>query len=718
MHFDGRAIQLLLKEPGFVELRFDLKGESVNKFNQLTLGELNDCLGLLEHTKDLKGLIVTSGKSGFIVGADINEFLPMFKKSESELTGWIGKAQAVFNRLEDLPFPSVAAINGYALGGGLEAAMAATYRVASTAAVVGQPEVKLGIIPGFGGTVRLPRLIGVDKAIDLIASGREVKADEALKLRLISAVVPPERLEAAALGLVKREAAGQRWKAVRDEKKAPVKLNGIERLMAFNVSKAFVAAQAGRNYPAPLEAIKAMESAAHEGREPALLAEAKAFARMARSEQAAALIGIFHADQFLKKKSKQQSAGAREVKSVAVLGAGIMGGGIAYQSASRGVPVLLKDIKPEAIAAGYGEAARLLDRQVERGRITRADMARALSAIQATFSYGDFGTVDIAVEAVVENPNVKQAVLAETERALSERAVLASNTSTIPIDTLAGVLKRPERFCGMHFFNPVHRMPLVEVIRGKASSDETVATVVAYALKLGKTPIVVRDCPGFLVNRVLSPYMLAFQMLVSEGAPIETVDQAMERWGWPMGPATLSDVVGLDTAFHAGQVMAQAFPDRIPGDSAKTPTGLLFAAGYFGQKNGKGYYRYEKDKRGREQKMFDPAVLQVLKPGLRGGSEKIEPEGIVARMMLPMVIEASRCLEAGIVDTPTELDLSMVMGLGFPPFRGGLLRYADAVKPEGLMKLCDTYGALGPLYAPTQQMKDNAKAGKGFYPPM
>ncbi len=718
MHFDGKAIQIMLKEPGFAELRFDLKGESVNKFNQLTLGEFNDCLGLLEQTKDIKGLIVTSGKGAFIVGADISEFLPMFKKSESELAGWIAKAQAVFNRLEDLPFPSVAAINGYALGGGLEAAMAATYRVASTAAVMGQPEVKLGIIPGFGGTVRLPRLIGVDNAIDLIASGREVKAEEALKLRLVSAVVAPERLEAAALGLVKREAAGQRWKAVRDEKKAPVKLNGIERLMAFNVSKAFVAAQAGRNYPAPVEAIKAMESVAHEGREPALLAEAKAFARMARTEQAAALIGIFHADQFLKKKSKQQSSGAREVKSAAVLGAGIMGGGIAYQSASRGVPVLLKDIKPEAIEAGYGEAARLLDRQVERGRITRADMARALSAIQATFSFGDFGRVDIAVEAVVENPKIKQQVLAETERALGEQAVLASNTSTIPIDTLAGALKRPERFCGMHFFNPVHRMPLVEVIRGKASSDETVATVVAFALKLGKTPIVVRDCPGFLVNRVLSPYMLAFQMLVSEGASIETVDQAMEHWGWPMGPATLSDVVGLDTAFHARQVMAKAFPERIPGDGAKSPTGLLFAAGYFGQKNGKGYYRYEKDKRGREQKMFDPAVLQVLKSGIKGGSEQIEPEAIVARMMLPMVIEASRCLEAGIVDTATELDMSMVMGLGFPPFRGGLLRYADALKPEGLMKLCDKYGALGPLYAPTQQMKDNAKAGKGFYPSM
>ena len=715
MHFDGKAIQLTLKEPGFAELRFDLKGESVNKFNQLTLGELNDCLRLLEQSKDIKGLLVTSGKSVFIVGADINEFLPAFQKPEAELVSWISKAQAIFNRLEDLPFPSVAAINGYALGGGLEAAMAATYRVASTAALVGQPEIKLGILPGFGGTVRLPRIVGVDNAIDLIASGRDVKAEEALKLKLVSAVVAPERLDEAALGLLKREAAAERWKAVRDEKKSPVRLNGIERLMAFNVAKAFVGGKAGRNYPAPVESIKAMESAAHEGRDAALAAEAKSFAKLARTEQAAGLIGIFHADQFLKKKSRQQSGGAREVKTLAVLGAGIMGGGIAYQSASRGVPVLLKDIKREAIEAGLGEATRLLDGQVERGRITRTDMGRALSAIQATFSFGDFAMVDIAVEAVVENPKIKAQVLAETEAALGKDAVLASNTSTIPIDTLAAALKRPQQFCGMHFFNPVHRMPLVEVIRGKASSEETVATVVAFALKLGKTPIVVKDCPGFLVNRVLAPYMMAFQLLVRDGAPIEALDQAMERWGWPMGPATLSDVVGLDTAHHAGQVMAKAFPQRFSSNGPKSATTLLFEAGRYGQKNGKGYYSYEKDRRGREQKSFDPAVLAVLKPGIKGGAEQIEGDAIAERMMLPMVIEASRCLEEGIVDTPTELDMSLVLGLGYPPFRGGLLRYADRLGPETLMKLCDKLGALGPLYAPTQQMKDNAKSGKGFY---
>jgi len=715
MNFDGQALRLSLKEPGIAELCFDLQGESVNKFNQLTLGELEQAVTLLETAQEVKGLLVSSGKGVFIVGADINEFLPLFQQPEEALVALFSQAQGIFSRLEDLPFPSVAAVNGFALGGGLECAMAATYRVMADTAVVGQPEVKLGIIPGFGGTVRLPRIVGVDNAIEMIASGREVKAPEALKLKLVSAVVPAERLEEAALSLLRREMAGTRWQAVRDEKKAPVKLNGIERLMAFNVAKGFVGAQAGPHYPAPVTAIKAMEKSAHEGRDAALLAEATAFARIARTPQATALIGIFHADQFLKKKAKQQSAGARPVKSAAVLGAGIMGGGIAYQSASRGVPVLLKDIKPEALAAGLGEAARLFARQVERGRLTQAELAESLSHIQATYSYGDFATVDVAVEAVVENAKVKQAVLAETEAAMAEGAVLASNTSTIAIDSLASALKRPRNFCGMHFFNPVHRMPLVEVIRGSASSEETVATVVAYAARLGKTPIVVRDCPGFLVNRILGPYMVAFQLLVREGAPIEAVDRAMEGFGWPMGPAWLSDVVGLDTAYHAGQVMAAAAPERAGAGGEQAPTALLYKAGWYGQKNGKGYYRYEKDSRGRDRKVFDPAVLEVLRPGITGGSERIGEEAIVERMMLPMICEAARCLEEGIVETPTELDMALVLGLGFPPFRGGLLRYADALGPAALPGLAGKYEALGPLYQPTAGMQERAGSGKGFY---
>ncbi|HUJ73958.1 MAG TPA: 3-hydroxyacyl-CoA dehydrogenase NAD-binding domain-containing protein, partial [bacterium] len=484
--------------------------------------------------------------------------------------------------------------------------------------------------------------------------------------------------------------------------------------MSFTTAKAFVGAQAGPHYPAPVEAVKVMERAAADGRDAALFKEAQAFARLAKTPQAAALIHIFHADQFIKKLTKSQTQNARPVQRAAVLGAGIMGGGIAYQSASRGVPVVMKDIKHEALEQGLNEAGRLLGQQVDRGRLTRDQMAHALGSIQAVLSYGEFGDVDVAVEAVVENIKVKQQVLAETEAAVKPATIIATNTSTISIDLLAQAIKKKDRFCGMHFFNPVHRMPLVEVIQGGKSSKEAIGTVVAYALKLGKTPIVVKDGPGFLVNRILFPYLFAFQMLVREGVPIELMDKTMEKYGWPMGPAYLSDVIGLDTAYHAGEVMAEHVPERMRVNG-KTPVELLYEAGYRGQKNGKGFYSYQPDRRGRPQKAFDPAVLQVLKPCITGGGEKMSGEEIVERMMIPMVVEASRCLSDGIVGTPTELDMALIMGLGFPPFRGGLLRYADGIAVKDLVASAQRYEKIHPLYQPTEQMRKLAKAGKGFY---
>jgi 3-hydroxyacyl-CoA dehydrogenase/enoyl-CoA hydratase/3-hydroxybutyryl-CoA epimerase/enoyl-CoA isomerase len=713
--FQGKAITVQMREPGIAELKFDLQGESVNKFNQLVLSELDQAVAALEKDPAVKGLLVTSGKSVFIVGADINEFLPAFKLSEAELATWIGRGQKVFSRLEDLPFPSVAAVNGHALGGGMELAMACTYRVASTAANLGQPEVKLGLIPGFGGTVRLPRLIGGDNAVELIASGRDVKPAEALKLKLVSAVVAPDKLEAAALALLKRAMGSEAWKKAQQVKRDPILLNGIERIMSFTVAKGLIGQQAGPNYPAPVAAVSVLEKHATDTRDAALDKEAAAFAKLAKTPEAEALIGIFHADQFIKKLTKQQTKEARPVKLAGVLGAGIMGGGIAYQSASRGTPIVMKDIRVEALQQGLNEAGRLLGQQMDRGRITRDQMAQALGSIQAVLGYGEFANVDVVVEAVVENPKVKQAVLAEIEAAVKPTTVIATNTSTISIDLLSQALKKKDRFCGMHFFNPVHRMPLVEVIQGKHSSPQAIATVTAYALQLGKTPILVKDGPGFLVNRILFPYLFAFQMLVREGVPIELLDKTMEKFGWPMGPAYLSDVIGLDTAHHAAEVMAQGFSDRMSAGQGLSPGEALFKAGYLGQKNGKGFYSYKPDAKGRPQKTFDPAVLAVLKPAIAGGSEKMSGEEIVERMMLPMVIEASRCLSDGIVGTPTELDMALIMGLGFPPFRGGLLRYADRIGAADLAKISERYGKLGPLYRATQQVQDLAKQGKGFY---
>ena len=714
MIYAGHAITVTALEHGIVELRFDLKGESVNKFNRHTLEELRDAVAAIGADTSVRGVIVSSAKDSFIVGADITEFVENFKLPEAELVAGNLAVNAIFNAFEDLRVPTVAAINGIALGGGLEMCLAADYRIMASTARIGLPEVKLGIYPGFGGTVRLPRLIGADNAIEWIASGKENGAEDALKVGAVDAVVEPDQLRAAALDLVQRAVSGELdYKAKRQPKLEKLKLNAIEQMMAFETAKGFVAGQAGPNYPAPVDAIKTIQKAANFGRDKALEIEAAGFAKLARTSVAESLIGLFLNDQALKRKAKAHDEIARPVKQAAVLGAGIMGGGIAYQSALKGTPILMKDIREDAIELGLNEASKLLGKRVEKGRLTPAKMAEALNAIRPTLSYGDFGHVDIVVEAVVENPKVKQAVLSEVEGQVGEETILASNTSTISINLLAQALKRPQNFVGMHFFNPVHMMPLVEVIRGEHSSEVAVATTVAYAKKMGKNPIVVNDCPGFLVNRVLFPYFGGFARLVSAGVDFVRIDKVMERFGWPMGPAYLMDVVGIDTGHHGRDVMAEGFPDRMQ-DERRSAIDALYDAKRLGQKNGKGFYVYETDKRGKPKKVFDASVLDVLKPVVYEHRE-VSDEDIINWMMIPLCLETVRCLEDGIVETAAEADMGLVYGIGFPPFRGGALRYIDAVGVAEFVALADRYAELGPLYQPTEKLREMARTGQRFF---
>lgn len=714
MIYQGKAITVNPLEDGIVELKFDLEGESVNKFNQITLSELREAVDAIKADSSVKAVILTSGKDVFIVGADITEFLENFQRPEEELVAANLEANKIFCDFEDLNVPTIAAINGIALGGGLEMCLAADLRVMSSTAKIGLPEVKLGIYPGFGGTVRLPRLIGSDNAIEWIASGKENRADEALKVRAVDAVVTPEALKDAAIDMAKRAISGELdYKARRQPKLEKLQLNTIEQMMAFESAKGFVAGKAGPNYPAPLEAIKSIQKAANADRQKALEIEAAGFAKLAKTSVAASLIGLFLNDQLLKKKAKQYDKVARPVNMAAVLGAGIMGGGIAYQSALKGTPILMKDIREEAIQLGLNEASKLLGRRVEKGRLTSAKMATALNAIRPTMSYGDFSEVDLVVEAVVENPKVKQSVLAEVEGVVKEDAVIASNTSTISISLLAKALKHPERFCGMHFFNPVHMMPLVEVIRGEKTSEETIATTVAYAKKMGKSPIVVNDCPGFLVNRVLFPYFGGFARVMSAGVDFVRVDKIMEKFGWPMGPAYLMDVVGMDTGHHGRDVMAEGFPDRMK-DDGKTAIDAMYEANRLGQKNGKGFYAYEPDKRGKPKKVVDPQAYEVLKPIVTAQKE-LTDEDIINYMMIPLCMETVRCLEDGIVETAAEADMGLIYGIGFPPFRGGALRYIDSIGVAEFVALADKYADLGPLYHPTEKLREMAKNGQKFF---
>lgn len=715
MIFSGQAIRVEDSGEGLLHLQFDLQGESVNKFNLLLSRELGQALDAIESAAGVKGLLISSAKSAFMVGADVTEFGPVFAQGEEAIRKHLAANVRSFNRIEDLPFPTVVAIEGYALGGGLEICLACDFRIMSTTAKIGLPETKLGLVPGWGGTVRLPRLVGLDTAIEWIASAGEYKGEQALKAGVVDGVVASDVLLPAALEVLKRAASGNLpYQQRREQKKAPLRHNDMEGLLAFESAKMFVGAQAGRNYPAPVSAIKAMQDGAKLGRDEAQVIEANTFIKLAQTSAAKNLVGLFLSDQFIGKKAKQwEKQSDKAVARAAVLGAGIMGGGIAYQSASRGVPIKMKDINQKGIDQGLAEAAKLLEKRVEKGKLTPAQMAETLNRIEPTLRYDGFANVDLVVEAVVENPKVKKAVLAEVEQHIDPSAILCSNTSTISIDTLAEGLTRPENFCGMHFFNPVHAMPLVEVIRGEKTSDRAVARTVAYANALGKKPVVVRNCPGFLVNRVLFPYFAGFSMLVRDGADFQAIDKVMERWGWPMGPAYLLDVVGLDTAVHAQGVMAEGFPERMVNTFNPAPD-ILFKAGRLGQKNGKGFYNYETDKKGKPNKVPTPETYELLSAHVAPRKE-FGDEEIIARMIVPMATELARCLEEGVVASPAEADMALIYGLGFPPFRGGIFRWLDEQGISNFVALAKQYSDLGPLYQVTPGMLSLASEGKTYY---
>jgi 3-hydroxyacyl-CoA dehydrogenase/enoyl-CoA hydratase/3-hydroxybutyryl-CoA epimerase/enoyl-CoA isomerase len=715
MIYQNDALTVKRLDGDIAELNFDLQGESVNKFDQMTVSALTAALDALEAENGIRGLLVTSGKPVFIVGADITEFTSMFGAGEDEIKPFTGTNNANFNRLQSLPYPSCVAINGFAMGGGLEVCLACDLRVMSTMAKIGLPETKLGLLPGWGGTVRLPRIIGLDEAVMWITTGKDHTAAAALKAGAVDAIAAPEQLRDVAMTTLQGAMDGKLdYHGRREAKSSPLPLNDTEATLAFFTMKSMVAQQAGKNYPAPVKVVDVIEKAYTMSLEDALDVEAEGFAELATTDEATALVGVFLSDQLLGKVAKSWEKKAyKKIERAAVLGAGIMGGGIAYQSSLKGVPIKMKDIAQDGLDLGLGEANQLLAKRVSRGRMSPEKMGDILNNIEPTLSYDGFDAIDIVVEAVVENPNVKHAVLAEAEKHIGEDAILASNTSTISITYLAEALQRPQNFCGMHFFNPVHAMPLVEVIRGEKSSDSAIAATVAYANKMGKKAVVVGDCPGFLVNRVLFTYFDGFSKLVRDGADFQAVDKVMARWGWPMGPAYLLDVVGIDTGAHVGQVMAEGFPDRMALDF-KSATEVMYENERYGQKNGKGFYDYIPDKRGKPKKTVSDEAYKLIEPVTAPRGE-FEAEDIIARMMLPMATELTRCLEEGIVDTPAEADLALIYGIGFPPFRGGVFRWMDTVGLAYLAEASGKFAHLGKTYELTDGMQAKLAAGETYY---
>ncbi len=704
----------LSRDQDILELSFDTDSSKMNVFNRDALSDFGNALSAIESEKDVKGLFMTSTKRVFVAGADITEFLDYFSSPDSVLRNMLDDVNAMFNRFEDLPFPTVACVNGEAQGGGFEICLAADFRVASSDARMGLPEVKLGIMPGWGGSVRLPRLIGVDNAIEWMCTGVSKKAAAALADGAIDAVIKDGDLVSAAKLIIDQVATGKiNVEKRRAIKTHPLALSDLERSMAIESAKGFVGAKAGPHYPSPMTIINTIAKHGTKTRDEALPFESESFIKLAKTDVAESLVGIFLNDQALKKLARTQSEAALPISQTAVLGAGIMGGGVAYQSASNGVPIIMKDIREEALHAGLEEAGKLMKGQMKRGKLNPEGMAKILNGIRPALSYGEFNEVSLVVEAVVENPKVKMAVLAEVESQVSDDTIITTNTSTISVDLLSSALKRPENFCGMHFFNPVHRMPLVEIIRAKTSSEQAIATTVAYAQAMRKTPIVVNDCPGFLVNRILFAYFGGFNKLIADGADFVAVDKALERFGWPMGPAYLLDVVGMDTGKHAAGVMAEGFPDRMSSEG-KTIIDALFEAERLGQKNGKGFYKYEADKRGKPQKLPDPSVDAVIASVQKSATE-FSKEDMLDRLMIPLGIESARCLEDNIVSSASEVDMGLVYGIGFPPFRGGVLHHIDKMGLAAFCARADEFKALGPLYHPTEKMREMASKGQTYH---
>lgn len=742
--FQGKAFTLVDESEcwGFKvwDLILDLEGEKVNKFDQVVLNEFKSVLEVLESkgpTSGIEALVLRSGKdSNFIAGADIR--LIQSAQNEAQAKALSLEGHALFTRWEDLPFPTIVAIEGSTMGGGCELALASTAIVMSNSksTSIGLPEVLLGLLPGLGGCVRLPQRVGIANALDMILTGKTLNGNKAARIGLADACLNQESFQVTAHQWVQRNLKKLRSKAKNKSHvigKGP-KLGGMGGLMGsllennplgrsviFKKAKQGVLSKTKGHYPAPLKAIDTIQAIGSrvgvgwnaKKRQAAIEKEAQAFAELSQTDVSKNLIHLFFLTEEVKRSTglpASSLARAKTINTAGVLGAGVMGGGIAQLFAAKAIPTRMKDISVEGLESGISTASGLFSKQKKRKKITQREFLQKLSQITPTLNYEGFQGLDLIVEAVVENMDLKKKVLAELESKISEDCIVATNTSSLSVSEMQKAFQKPQRFCGMHFFNPVHRMPLIEVIRGESSSDEAVSTVYAFSKKLGKTPIVVKDAPGFLVNRLLAPYLNESAYLLADGVPINEIDQALLDFGMPMGPVELIDEVGVDVGAKVVKVLHEAFGDRMP------PAALIekvVSTKRLGKKNLKGFYEYEKEG-SRLKKTLSPQIYQLLE--VKPEPKKLDAQAIVERCIYPMVNEAIRCLDEKIVEKPQDVDLGMIMGTGFAPFRGGLLRYADQVGLEPILYQLKTLAQKhGKRFEPSEGLVSRASSKTQFY---
>jgi 3-hydroxyacyl-CoA dehydrogenase / enoyl-CoA hydratase / 3-hydroxybutyryl-CoA epimerase len=695
----SRNLRRMLRDDGICVLTFDRPNSSANVFNRATLDELQRELDFLEGAPELKGVILVSAKrSIFIAGLDLKVIEA--NPPPADIREIIGFGQGLFSRIAALKIPTVAAIHGAALGGGYEMSLACDYRLASPdrATKIGLPETKLGLLPAWGGSTRLPRLIGLPKALDIILGGKTVLPQQALALGMVDALVPAESLV---------EAAAKKIREGKPRRSHLWLLNSapVAAVLASRLRRELLKKTRG-HYPAVLKSLEAVTRGISKSIPESLALERDGIVELVQMESCRNLLRAF----FLQERAKKLSVVKMEKKPVArvaVIGAGVMGAGIAQWLSARGLPVILRDVNAGQVAKGMESVAQIYRAGMKRRLFSPHEARAGMDRISPAPAEVPLRQVDLVIEAAVENLELKKALFRRLDELAGDETLLATNTSALPVSGLALATKHPARVVGLHFFNPVHRMQLVEVIATRQTAPEMVQRAVSFAHQIGKLPVVVRDSPGFLVNRILMPYLVEAGTLFENGASLSNLDEAMLDFGMPMGPMRLLDEVGVDVAMHVAQTLAAAFEDRM-----KVPAvlGAMVEGGQLGRKNGRGFYLHDKSGGSRP----NPAVAALIKSQTAGALTR---EEIQERMVFLMVNEAARCLEEEIVGDPADVDFAMIMGTGFAPFRGGPLRYADSVgldKLAGAMEILADGGAT--QFAPCALLRTLAAHGKKLYP--
>lgn len=698
-------------------LAFDLPNEKVNKLSTSVMTELKAHIEKLK-SSNYKMVVFKSAKPKiFIAGADIEEIKEL--KTKEQVKTAVSAGQEIFNMIEDLPMPTMALVNGACAGGGCELILACDYRIATddSSTRIGLPETQLGILPGFGGCIRLPRTVGLQAALDVILAGKLLNSKKALKIGLVDFVVHPNLLEgfaAAQMQKIISDGAKKRQKKFQPRgvvnKLLECPLKGI----VFSKAKSGVLKLTKGHYPAPLAALEVIKKTyGMSDRTRAMQIELEYFSDCAITDISKNLIHVFYLTEMVKKQTGVSSGvKGKPVKHLGVLGAGTMGGGIAYVAADKGIAVRVKDISHEANSKALKHARDLWAKLAKKKVIDSYQFTQKMSLVSTTLDFSGFKNIDLTIEAIVEDMGVKQKVIAQTAAQMREDAIIVTNTSSLSVNEIAKGHPRPEYFAGMHFFSPVHKMPLVEVIRGEKSSDETIATVFELAKKMGKMPVVVKDGAGFLVNRLLLPYMAEAAFLLSEGMSIEQVDKAyVYKFGMPMGPFELMDSVGLDVCVKVLNIFKKAFPDRVEVPALMEK--LEKNKSRLGQKTNLGFYKY--DQNGRKTEV-DQSIYSEI--GLGAPTNPYSDEECIERGIFTMINESTLALDQDkIVETPHEVDLAMIMGTGFPPFRGGLLKYADSVGAKYIKEQLQKYSQerKANRFKPSNKLNDRVEKNLKFY---